>query len=81
MADNAVANDSKILSAVGQRLTAISQNRSAAATMDNARVELGLIGQIVTSLSYTIKHQNVSSAALQSLPLSFSSTTGEEQQR
>ncbi|HET7285487.1 MAG TPA: hypothetical protein VFI70_12465 [Nitrososphaeraceae archaeon] len=43
--------------------------------MDNAKAELGLIGQIVTSLSYTIKHQNISSAT-PPLPISFSSTTG-----
>ena len=30
--------------------------------MDNAKADLGLIGQIVTGLSYTIKHQNISPA-------------------
>ena len=28
--------------------------------MDNGKAELVLIGQIVTCLSYTIKHQNIS---------------------
>jgi hypothetical protein len=45
-----------------QKLTEECQNKSAAAAMDNAKADLGLIGQIVTGLSYTIKHQNISSA-------------------
>jgi hypothetical protein len=28
--------------------------------MDNGKAELGVIGQIVTGLSYTIKHQKIS---------------------
>ena len=59
-AENRVGNDSKILSQLGQKLTAISQNNPRAAAMDNGKAELGLIGQIVTGLSYTIKHQNIS---------------------
>jgi len=45
-----------------QKLTEECQNKSAAAAMDNAKADLGLMGQIVTGLSYTVKHQNISSA-------------------
>ena len=58
-AENRVGNDSKILSLLGQKLTAISQNKAAAAAME-CNIRLGLIGQIVTDLSYAITHQNIS---------------------
>jgi hypothetical protein len=54
-AENPVGNDRKNLSPLGQKLTAISQNNP-----QHAKAELGLIGQIVTSLSYMVKHQNIS---------------------
>jgi hypothetical protein len=45
-----------------QKLTAISQIKTAAAAMDNAKAELGLLRQVVTDLSYSIKYPNISSA-------------------
>jgi hypothetical protein len=58
-AENRAGNDSKNLSPLGQNLLQLAKI-TAAAAMDNAKAELGLIGQIVTSLSYTKRHQNIS---------------------